>query len=157
MVFLVPGRMRRSRPSSAIPVVQVAEGDAGLLLQGVEVGVVGDVGQAHHPDPEAAVCFPAAPAQALAPQGDAVFFGQDQVRHVGHHPQDRPPGAALDDLHPLLEQGRVPPELVDDETGEQAALPGGQQVKGADGGREDPAPVDVRHQEHRGPGLAWPC
>ena len=31
--------------------------------------------------------------------------------------------------------------------------PGGQQVEGADGGGKDPAPVDVGHQEHRGPGL----
>ena len=55
---LGPGQDQKVQAGELIPLVQVTEIHPGLLLQGVKVGVVGDVGQPHHADPEAARRFP---------------------------------------------------------------------------------------------------
>ena len=139
------------KAGEGVTVVEVAEGDAGLVLQGVEVGVVGDVGQPEDADLQGIWCRMRA-GGGLAPQGDAVLFGEGQVRHERQDSQDGAPGAFGDEVDPLPEELGVAPELVDDEPGQEAALGGGEQVVRTDGGGEDPAPVDVRHQEYHGPG-----
>ncbi len=87
--------------------------------------VVGDVGQPEDADLQGIRCRIRARG-GFAPQSDAVLFGEGQVRHKGQDSQDGAPGAFGDEVDPLPEELGVAPELVDDETGQEAALGGGE-------------------------------
>ena len=71
---------------------------------------------------------------------------------VGHHPRHRHAAEVLQLLDARLQDGHVPPELVDDGPLDPGPLVGLQKGHGAIELGKDAAPVDVPHQEHGGVG-----
>ena len=69
----------------------------------------------------------------------------------GHHPHHRQAGEGLNLGKSRAQKRHIPPELVDNKTSQVPPLPVLQQGGGAVEAGEDPAPVDIPHQQHRGP------
>jgi len=131
--------------------IKVMQGDIWFLLQGVEVGVIGDMRQAQYPYLQGGRQVSRTAPQLLI-QSHTVFLGEIEIWDKRHHAKNRPLGSNLDDSDSLGKQGHVAPQLVDYKSCEQAALAGRQQVESADSGGKHPAPIDIGYQQHCGPG-----
>ncbi len=141
------GQHEQIQAGDRFRILEIDQLDAGLPLEGIEIGIVGNARQTHHADAQRVAGHPA----ALAGQRHRVFFGKLQLQ-PGDHAQHRHPGAVLHRLDSRAQQRRIAAELVDDHPGHLAALGGIEHRQGADDRGEHAAAVDVRHQQHRGPG-----
>jgi hypothetical protein len=136
------------RPSQGRRGVYIPQGHRLHPLQGVEVGKVGNAGQADHRNVDEPHL-----AAAGEPGREGVLVVHVHVQH-GHHTQHRLAGQLLQSPQARAENLRVPPELVDDESANQLLLLRLQQLHGAVEGGEHAAPVDVSAQKHRRSGPA---
>jgi hypothetical protein len=100
----------------------VAEGDAGLARQRIEVVEVGDVGEPCDRDSEHVLArrFRELPIV----EWHAVFLREADVAHHRDDAENRQSGALLQDPHAVLEERRVAAEAVHDEAADERALLG---------------------------------
>ncbi len=150
MVLLVPGRMTACGLPSSRGDLNVAQRDAGLGTQRIEIVEVGDVRQADHRDVDA----PSRPGSDERVQGDGVLFRDGQRGQVRDHAKHRHAAALFQDADAVGEQRRIAAELVDHQAADQGSFLRFQQPERAEQLGEDAAAVDVAGQQHRGAGVA---
>ena len=121
----------------------IAHAHFGQGGEGVEVGEVRDVRQAHDGDVEQGVC-PARPLHG----GETVLVVEVKGR-IGHHASHRYPHAPLELVETGLQKGHVAAELVDDAGLEHATLVVFKQGMCAYKLGKHAAAVDVAHKQHR--------
>ena len=114
-----------------------------VQAQRVKVGVIADARQHGHHHLEHVRVF------LDLTLINAVFGFKVQVHHVWQHADHRFAGALLQPVQTRLQQRDITAKTVDDETFDPRLLALGQQLKGADQMREDPAAIDVGNQDHR--------
>ena len=115
------------------------------MFQGVEIGVVGNVGQMDHTHTE----FGRGVGSFL--KGNSVFLVDAERIEVGQDAQALTACPLLQKIDAVFEQCRVPPEAIDDESTNDLRLGGLEQVEGPDDGGEDATAVDVGNENGRGP------
>ena len=121
----------------------IAHAHFGQGGEGVEVGEVRDVRQAHDGDVEQGVC----PARPLHGR-EAVLVVEVKGR-VGHHTSHRHPHAPLKLVEAGLQKGHIAAELVDNASLDHAPLVVLKQGMRAYKLGKHAAAVDVAHKQHR--------
>ena len=123
-------------------VAGVEEVNALVALQGVEVGIVGEMPEQHHCHVDAALLH----LPRLAREGHAVLLLDADVVEIGHHAEHGHAADVLQHAAPLVEEAQVAPELVDDDAPDEPAVVGRLEGDAAIDGGEHAATVDVAHE-----------
>ncbi len=145
---LGPGQDHQVGPAQLVPARDQTQPHPRLAGERLQLVEVADASQVDHRHVEYGPGGPADQQRQL----ERVLGRQPDLVEVGHHTQDREPRPALEERHPLGEQGGIAAQAVDDQPHHPPTLGGREQAQGAEQGGEHAPPVHVPDQQHRGPG-----
>ena len=121
-----------------------------VAFQAVEIREVRQVEQLHHGHVHPSRCG----TVVLLFQFHGILLLNLYVVEIRYHPEYRHAAHFLHHPHAVVEQPAVAPEFVDDDALYPSTVFRRLQHDGTVSRSENPAPVDVRHQKHVGPGMA---